>query len=93
MKLEISIKQKLLTVLVVGFCLLSLNACEVFKRKYVDPKVGMTQEQIVSQTRWGAPWQKKTLNTSGGRTEIWYWGPSNGSWIMFQNGVVTAVYE
>ena len=72
---------------------LNLNACEVFQRRYVDPKVGMTQEQIVSQTRWGHPWQKKTLNTSGGRTEIWYWGASNGSWIMFQNGVVTAVYE
>lgn len=86
-------KRKVFSFFVGGIFLLGLNACEVFQRRYVDPKVGMTQEQIVSQTRWGSPWQKKTLNTSGGKTEIWYWGASNGSWIMFQNGVVTAVYE
>lgn len=63
------------------------------QKKYARPKVGMSEEQVIKETWWGRPTQTKTLSTSGGRTEIWYWGWYNQQWVIFTNGSVSAVYE
>lgn len=78
-------------------CSLVLSACAGDpwrKQRLPKPRVGMTQEQVRNETSWGNPLTTNTLSTGSGRTEIWYWGVySTTSWVMFQNGIVTAVYE
>ena len=56
-----------------------------------DPKIGMSGDQVIKSTNWGAPDRKSSYTTSRGKDELWYY--SNLGFITFRNGKVTSISE
>ncbi len=56
-----------------------------------DPQIGMSGDQIIKSTNWGAPNRKSAYTTSRGKDELWYY--TDLGYITFKNGKVTAISE
>lgn len=56
-----------------------------------DPQIGMTGDQIIKATYWGAPNRKSAYTTSRGKDELWYY--TDLGYITFKNGKVTSISE
>lgn len=56
-----------------------------------EPKVGMTGDQVIKTTNWGAPERKRSYTTSRGKDEAWYY-PELG-YITLKNGVVVSISQ
>lgn len=54
-----------------------------------EPLVGMSGQQVISSTSWGAPDRKRSYTTSRGKDELWYY--SDQGYITLKNGVVTSI--
>ncbi|MFW2082518.1 DUF4124 domain-containing protein [Acinetobacter guillouiae] len=56
-----------------------------------EPKVGMSGDQVIKTTRWGAPEKKRSFSSNRGKDELWYY-PELGL-ISLKNGVVTSISQ
>lgn len=56
-----------------------------------DVKIGMTRQQVVKNTRWGAPLRVNTTFTKYGTSEQWvYWGYK---YLYFENGQLAIIQK
>ncbi|MDA3439930.1 hypothetical protein MJ046_06210 [Acinetobacter bereziniae] len=59
--------------------------------KKSDARIGMTKQQVLKNTRWGAPLNVNSLTTKYGMTEQWtYWGYK---YLYFTNGKLVAIQK
>ena len=59
--------------------------------KKPDVQIGMTRQQVVKNTRWGAPMKINTTITQYGTTEQWvYWGYQ---YLYFESGKLTVIQK
>jgi len=56
-----------------------------------EPKVGMSSDQVIKTTKWGAPERKSSYTTSRAKNETWYY-PELG-YISLKNGVVISITQ
>lgn len=64
------------------------------EKKYYDPEIGMTIEEVLNST-WGTPDDKNKSTYSWGTTEQWIYENKNDetSYIYFEDGIVTSISE
>lgn len=55
-----------------------------------EPKLGMTEEEVLNST-WGKPKKRNKTTATWGTSEQWVY--SNNRYIYFDNGIVTAISE
>jgi len=54
--------------------------------------IGMTADQVKTQTEWGNPWSVRQTVTAAGVTEQWRYRNAAGSqYLYFTNGKLTAI--
>jgi len=55
--------------------------------------IGMTEEQVKTQTNWGNPWSVRRTITANGVTEQWVYRNASGynQYLYFTNGKLTAI--
>lgn len=77
--------------LVAALLALSITGCA--SRLPRTPAVlGMTAEQVRTQTEWGNPWSVHQIVTARGITEQWVYRNAVGSqYLYFTNGKLTAI--
>jgi hypothetical protein len=56
-----------------------------------DARIGMTREQVISQTNWGKPEKVYKTTTALGTSEQWRY--IEGSYLFFSNGKLTSVHN
>jgi len=54
-------------------------------------RIGMTADDVVNRTNWGAPQSRNRTITAGGTREQWVYGP--GQYLYFENGRLTAIQD
>ena len=52
-------------------------------------KIGMTADQVIKRTHWGAPLRVHRTTTDGGTREQWVYGDSN--YLYFENGRLVTI--
>ncbi len=62
---------------------------KVILKDYVEPRIGMNEEEVKKST-WGKPKSINSTVTSSGTHEQWVY---NNRYIYFENGKVTAIQE
>jgi len=55
------------------------------------PRIGMTSEQVINQTRWGMPYDIRRTTTASGTREQWVY--DSRRYLYFDNGVLTAIQD
>lgn len=55
------------------------------------PRIGMTKEQVIKRTNWGAPNDINRTITAGGIREQWVFGI--GRYLYFANGILTTIQD
>ncbi len=55
------------------------------------PRIGMTRQQVVNDTRWGRPDDINRTTTARGVREQWVYGSRR--YLYFENGVLTAIQD
>lgn len=61
--------------------------------RYEKPVIGMSQADVLHQTRWAAPRRVSKAQAPGHDYEYWYWGKRDSESVTFDNGRVVAVHE
>jgi len=56
-----------------------------------SPRIGMTRQQVVNDTRWGRPYDINRTTSSSGVREQWVY--SNRRYLYFDNGVLTVIQD
>ena len=56
-----------------------------------DPKIGMSGDQVIKSTSWGAPDRTRSYTTSRGKDELWYY--SQLGYLTLKNGKVTSISQ
>lgn len=59
------------------------------KAKKIDPRIGMTTNQILHNSKWGKPYSINTTIDASGKYEQWIYG--NGKYLYFKNGKLTSI--
>lgn len=58
-------------------------------KSQTEPKIGMTQNQVINNTYWNNPTSRHSTETRNGIYEIWYYG--NIASLTFRNGRVESI--
>lgn len=61
---------------------------DVLRRK-PGVSVGMTKDDVLTKSSWGAPFSKNRMTTAAGVEEQWVYGGRN--YLYFKNGVLVAI--
>jgi hypothetical protein len=61
--------------------------------RYEKPVIGMSQADVLLQTRWATPKRVSKAQAPGHDYEYWYWGKRETESVTFDNGRVVAVHE
>lgn len=56
-----------------------------------SPRIGMTREQVINQTRWGKPYDVNRTTTARGTREQWVYGDRR--YLYFDNGILTTIQD
>ena len=56
-----------------------------------SPRIGMTMNQVVDQTNWGAPRDRNRTTTAKGTREQWVYSPRR--YLYFENGVLVTIQD
>lgn len=56
-----------------------------------SPKIGMTKQQVINETNWGAPYDRNRTITAGRTREQWVYGL--GRYLYFDNGILTGIQD
>jgi hypothetical protein len=55
-------------------------------------QLGMTEDEVVQNTKWGSPTEAKTITTAKGVFDVWtYKRDDTAGWLTFHNGRLTRV--